>query len=157
MDKENCSNHVSRFLTPRLVGLHFQPQRCHWWVETRPLLSYSLSLVDVALSENVATYSTTSLLVESNNNCTADPPSIKASDFDMKISRILYTIFFVLTFHSHEIQAARKPGDSVLLSSVKTLTVRKDLKTSHRRVSAVPQVRTHTLILKAKILIQRCS
>ncbi|MCJ1416057.1 hypothetical protein MMC32_002392 [Xylographa parallela] len=59
----------------------------------------------------------------------------------MKISRILYTIFFVLTFHSHEIQAARKPGDSVLLSSVKTLTVRKDLKTSHRRVSAVPQLK----------------
>jgi len=37
-------------------------------------------------------------------------------------------------------QAARKPSDSVLLSNVKTLTLRKDLKTSHRRVAAVPQV-----------------
>lgn len=37
-------------------------------------------------------------------------------------------------------EAARKPADSILLSSVKTLTLRKDLKTTHRRVSAVPQV-----------------
>lgn len=36
--------------------------------------------------------------------------------------------------------AARKPSDSVLLSSVKTLTLKKDAKTSHRRVSAIPQV-----------------
>jgi len=59
----------------------------------------------------------------------------------MKISSVLYTVFFILTLHSHEIQAARKPGDIVLLSSVKTLTLRKDLKTSHRRVSAVPQLK----------------
>lgn len=39
-----------------------------------------------------------------------------------------------------ETEAARKPADSLLLSNVKTLTLRKDLKTSHRRVSAVPQV-----------------
>lgn len=42
-----------------------------------------------------------------------------------------------------ESEAARKPADSLLLSNVKTLTLRKDLKTSHRRVSAVPQVSVH--------------
>ena len=36
--------------------------------------------------------------------------------------------------------AARKSAESVLLSNVKTLTLRKDLKTSHNRVSAVPQL-----------------
>ena len=35
---------------------------------------------------------------------------------------------------------ARKPIESVLLSSVKSLTLRKDLKTTHNRVSAVPQL-----------------
>ncbi len=36
---------------------------------------------------------------------------------------------------------ARKSPESVLLSSVKTLTLRKDPKTSHNRVSAVPQLK----------------
>ncbi|KAI9714756.1 MAG: hypothetical protein M1820_000045 [Bogoriella megaspora] len=37
--------------------------------------------------------------------------------------------------------AARKPADSVLLSNVQTLTLRNGLKTSHRRVAAVPQLK----------------
>lgn len=37
--------------------------------------------------------------------------------------------------------AARKPSNSVLLTQVKTLTLRKDSKTSHRRVSAIPQLK----------------
>ena len=40
-------------------------------------------------------------------------------------------------------EAARKPtsSDAILLSNVKTLTLRKDLKTTHNRVSAVPQLK----------------
>lgn len=37
-------------------------------------------------------------------------------------------------------EAASKQGNRVLLSNVKSLTLRKDAKTSHRRVPAVPQV-----------------
>lgn len=37
--------------------------------------------------------------------------------------------------------AARKPADGVLLSQVKTLTLRKDALTAHRRVSAIPQLK----------------
>ena len=58
----------------------------------------------------------------------------------MRFLDFLYPALLTLSIHSLETEAARKPGDSVLLSSVKTLTLRKDLKTSHRRVSAVPQV-----------------
>lgn len=35
---------------------------------------------------------------------------------------------------------AKKPKDAVLLSDVKALTFRKDTLTTHRRVSAIPQV-----------------
>ncbi|MCJ1412631.1 hypothetical protein MMC19_006728 [Ptychographa xylographoides] len=45
-----------------------------------------------------------------------------------------------ILFLIHTTDAARKTGDRVLLSTVQTLTLRKDLKTSHRRVSAVPQL-----------------
>ncbi|KAG4416243.1 hypothetical protein IFR04_010646, partial [Cadophora malorum] len=37
--------------------------------------------------------------------------------------------------------AAKKPKDAILLSSVKTLTLRSNALTSHRRVSAVPQLK----------------
>lgn len=37
--------------------------------------------------------------------------------------------------------AVRKPSNSVLLTQVKILTLRKDAKTSHRRVSAIPQLK----------------
>ena len=36
--------------------------------------------------------------------------------------------------------AARKPANTVLLSDVQTLTLRADKETSHRRVSAIPQL-----------------
>jgi len=39
------------------------------------------------------------------------------------------------------VEGARKSANSVLLTNVQTLTLRKDAKTSHRRVPAVPQVR----------------
>ena len=59
----------------------------------------------------------------------------------MKPLRCLLLTLLTFVLHGLGVEAARKPGDSVLLSDVKTLTLRKDLKTSHRRVSAVPQVR----------------
>ena len=40
-----------------------------------------------------------------------------------------------------QVFAARSATNSVLLSKVKTLTLRKDAKTSHRRVSAIPQLK----------------
>lgn len=58
----------------------------------------------------------------------------------MKGLRLLSLALLAVALHSLGIEGIRKPGDSVLLSNVKTLTLRKDLKTSHRRVSAVPQV-----------------
>ena len=39
--------------------------------------------------------------------------------------------------------SARKTPEKILLSNVKTLTLRKDLQTTHNRVSAIPQVRPH--------------
>jgi len=44
-------------------------------------------------------------------------------------------------------EAARKPANSVLLSNVKTLTVYNGKETSHRRMSALPQVRFNSLDL----------
>ena len=55
----------------------------------------------------------------------------------MRLTRS-YLYLIVLTF-SQLIDGARKP-ESVLLSKVKTLTLRKDLMTSSNRVAAVPQV-----------------
>jgi len=63
----------------------------------------------------------------------------QVDDFAMKGFRLVSLTLLALTLHTLGIEAVRKPGDSVLLSNVKTLTLRKDLKTSHRRVSAVPQ------------------
>ncbi len=57
----------------------------------------------------------------------------------MKDLRLLFLTLLALTFHIVGSEAIRKPGDSVLLSNVKTLTLRKDLKTSHRRAATVPQ------------------
>lgn len=53
----------------------------------------------------------------------------------------LYPILLALLTLSELSLAARKPSNSVLLTSVKTLTLRKDAKTSHRRVSAIPQLK----------------
>jgi SOCE-associated regulatory factor of calcium homoeostasis len=53
----------------------------------------------------------------------------------------LYPILLALLTLSEPSLAARKPSNSVLLTSVKTLTLHKDAKTSHRRVSAIPQLK----------------
>lgn len=59
----------------------------------------------------------------------------------MRISR--YANLTLLAF-SPLSEGARNP-EKILLSNVKTLTLRKDLKTSHNRVAAVPQVTTPCL------------
>ncbi|KAI9762346.1 MAG: hypothetical protein M4579_000496 [Chaenotheca gracillima] len=53
----------------------------------------------------------------------------------------LCVVLVALAALTGDVLATQKPGNSVLLSKVKTLTLRKDLKTSHRRVSAVPQLK----------------
>lgn len=55
----------------------------------------------------------------------------------MHYSTYLYLLILSFTAIS---TAARKSPESVLLSDVKALTLRKDLKTSHNRVPAVPQL-----------------
>ena len=59
----------------------------------------------------------------------------------MRYLSFLFPALFATSALLDHAVALRKPADSVLLSSVKTLTLRKDAKTSHRRVSAIPQVR----------------
>ena len=58
----------------------------------------------------------------------------------MRSSGFLRSLFLVFSGFSTLGDAARKPAESVLLSDVETLTLRSGLKTTHRRVSAVPQV-----------------
>lgn len=58
----------------------------------------------------------------------------------MRILGFLYPSLLTLSTFDLGVEALRKPSDSVLLSSVKTLTLRKDAMTRHRRVPAVPQV-----------------
>lgn len=41
---------------------------------------------------------------------------------------------------------ALRSGSKVKLSNVQSLTLRKDLKTSHRRVDAIPQVKYITIL-----------
>ncbi|KAF6241626.1 hypothetical protein HO173_000337 [Letharia columbiana] len=55
----------------------------------------------------------------------------------MHFFKYIYLLILAFTTTS---TAARKSSESVLLSHVKSLTLRKDLKTSHNRVSAVPQL-----------------
>lgn len=49
------------------------------------------------------------------------------------------SVYLILFTFLQLIDGARKP-ESVLLSNVKTLTLRKDLMTTSNRVAAVPQV-----------------
>ena len=42
---------------------------------------------------------------------------------------------------------ALRAGSKVKLANVQSLTLRKDLQTSHRRVEALSQVRQHTTVL----------
>ena len=48
---------------------------------------------------------------------------------------------FITAFYIDALVLARKFPESVLLSDVKTLTLRKDFKTSHNRLPAVPQLK----------------
>lgn len=54
---------------------------------------------------------------------------------------LVHLLLFHIVLFINAVQALRKTeGQKVLLSNVQTLTLRHDLKTSHRRVAAVPQV-----------------
>ena len=57
----------------------------------------------------------------------------------MQFSNHLYLL--ILTFTTTTLVSARKSPQSILLSDLKTLTLRKDLKPSHSRVPAVPQLK----------------
>jgi SOCE-associated regulatory factor of calcium homoeostasis len=59
----------------------------------------------------------------------------------MHLSSFLHPALIVLVALSEPAVGARKTSDSVLLTQVKTLTLRKDAKTSHRRVLAIPQLK----------------
>lgn len=49
----------------------------------------------------------------------------------------------LLSLHFTTSISARKTPEKILLSNVKTLTLRKDLQSTHNRVSPIPQVRPH--------------
>ncbi|KAI9683101.1 MAG: hypothetical protein M1829_005892 [Trizodia sp. TS-e1964] len=59
----------------------------------------------------------------------------------MRCLEFLYPALFAVSGLIATADAVKKPSNSVLLSNVKTLTLRKDLKTSNRRVSAIPQLK----------------
>ncbi|KAL2074921.1 hypothetical protein VTL71DRAFT_8701 [Oculimacula yallundae] len=54
---------------------------------------------------------------------------------------LLHPILLALLTLSAPSSCAKKPKDAILLSSVKTLTLRSNALTSHRRVSAIPQLK----------------
>ncbi|KAI9799687.1 MAG: hypothetical protein M1825_004422 [Sarcosagium campestre] len=59
----------------------------------------------------------------------------------MRPFEFLYPALLTVSTLYDSVEASKVPEKAVLLSNVKTLTLRKDLKTSHRRVSAIPQLR----------------
>ncbi|KAI9817296.1 MAG: hypothetical protein M1832_004718 [Thelocarpon impressellum] len=60
----------------------------------------------------------------------------------MRSLDFLYPALLALSALTVPASGAKKPAkNAVLLSDVSTLTLRKDVKTSHRRVSAIPQLR----------------
>ncbi|KAI9661663.1 MAG: hypothetical protein M1821_008901 [Bathelium mastoideum] len=59
----------------------------------------------------------------------------------MKTLNSFGNVFLALSALSELGDVARNPSDSVLLSNVKTLTLRNGLQTSHRRVAAIPQLK----------------
>lgn len=68
--------------------------------------------------------------------CKGPQKNHSRAETEMHIPHCIPLLILTLTTASR----ARKSPESVLLSSVKTLTLRKDLKTTHNRVSAVPQL-----------------
>ena len=59
----------------------------------------------------------------------------------MRFLDFLYPAALALCAFADDAQAWKKKDDSVLLSKVKSLTLRSGQKTTHRRVSAIPQLR----------------
>ena len=58
----------------------------------------------------------------------------------MQLPTFLYPTLLALLLTPSPISAAKKvPKNAILLSNVKSLTLRENAKTSHRRVSAIPQ------------------
>ncbi|KAH9216486.1 hypothetical protein DL95DRAFT_445265 [Leptodontidium sp. 2 PMI_412] len=55
--------------------------------------------------------------------------------------QLLYPALLALLTFTTPSLSAKKPKDAILLSSVKTLTLRSNALTSHRRVSAIPQLK----------------
>ncbi|OCL14768.1 hypothetical protein AOQ84DRAFT_384483 [Glonium stellatum] len=53
----------------------------------------------------------------------------------------LYPLLLASSAFVGTVGGVRKPANSVLLSNVQSLTLRKDVKTSHRRVPAIPQLK----------------
>ena len=51
----------------------------------------------------------------------------------------LLTAFLALANHIDGLAASKNPKNAILLSNVKSLTLRADAKTAHRRVPAIPQ------------------
>lgn len=58
----------------------------------------------------------------------------------MKLQTILQHVFLSLACHTFDASAARKPSNSVLLSNVKSLTLKGGKDTSARRSSPIPQL-----------------
>jgi len=53
---------------------------------------------------------------------------------------VTFTSLLILITIGDFANAAHRSANSVLLKNIQTLTLKKDAKTSHRRVSAIPQV-----------------
>ena len=59
----------------------------------------------------------------------------------MQLPSVLYpAILTILSLSPTSINAAKVPKDAILLSQVRSLTLRNNAQTSHRRVAAVPQL-----------------
>ncbi|CAG8980428.1 hypothetical protein HYALB_00003993 [Hymenoscyphus albidus] len=58
----------------------------------------------------------------------------------MQLPNLISATLIALLFTPTSILAAKAPKDAILLSNVKSLTLRANAKTSHRRVAAVPQL-----------------
>lgn len=68
------------------------------------------------------------------------------------------SLLLILLTLSASVQAA-KPRDAILLSQVESLTLRGDKQTSHRRVSAIPQLKcisSRGICAKYAVDVMRC-
>ena len=70
----------------------------------------------------------------------------------MKLRSVLAAVLTILLSNLTCIQAVSQPKNSVLLRNIKSLTLYKDRTTTHRRVSAIPQVRQDKLQITVALL-----